>query len=114
MFFTSKYFLIPLAFYAAIIPQTMSNQNCVSPCGNAKNTLNYSFCYTNEAFTVWEYCLPSAKGFNDNKLSLVQNQYINIDRTEQHEGDTYKNLTVRPEIFFLLFSPGDFSQSRSS
>ena len=89
MFFTSKYFLILLAFYAAIIPQIMSNQNCVSPCGNAKNTLNYSFCYTNEAFTIWEYCLPSAKGSNDNKLSLTQNGFINIDRTEQHKGDTY-------------------------
>ena len=89
MFFTSKYFLILLAFYASLIPQIISNQNCVSPCGNAENTLNYSFCYTNKAFTIWEYCLPSAKGSNDNKLSLTQNGFINIDRTEQHEGDTY-------------------------
>ena len=88
--FTSKYFLTLLAFYASTIPQIISNKNCVTKCGNAENTLNYSFCYVNKAFTIWEYCLASAKGStNDNRLSLTQNGLINIDRSEQHEGDIY-------------------------
>ena len=102
MFFISKHFLILPALYFAIIPQTMSNLNCVSSCGNAKNTLNYSFCYTNEEFTQWQYCIPQAEGSNDNKISLTQNGFINVDSTQQNKGETFLTSDQGRKIFFFL------------
>ena len=103
MFFLNKHVLTLTALYLAVIPQkTMSNLKCFSECGNAKNTLNYSFCYTNEKFTLWEYCIPNAKGSNDNKISISQTGFINVDSTRQNKGETFLTSDQGRKILFVF------------
>ena len=78
-FITTKWTLTLIVIHALTISQVTPNENCVSECGNAENTLNYSFCYVDKAFTKWEYCLAGAKGSNQsNRQSVTQNGVFNF------------------------------------
>ena len=102
MLFINNHVLTLTALYLTVIPQkAMSNLKCFSECGNQKNTLNYSFCYTNEKFTSWEYCIPNAEGSNTNKISVSQTGFINVGSTSQKKGET--RLTI-----FCSFFAGDY------
>ena len=93
MWFLKNHVLSLTALVLIVFPQkAKTNLKCVSQCTNEKNTLNYSYCYTNSKFTTWEYCVPSAEGSNTNQINVSQTGLINVGLTSQKQGET--RLTI--------------------
>ena len=108
MWFLKNHVLSLTALGLIVFPQkAMANLKCVSQCGNQKNTLNYSFCYTNSKFTTWEYCLPNAEGSNTNQINVSQTGLINVGSTSQKKGET--RLTILTILFCSSFAGDIFS-----
>ena len=89
MWLLNNHTLFLTALVLTVFPQkAKTNLKCVSPCTNEKNTLNYSYCYTNAKYSEWEYCVQSnSKGTDTKQINVSQTGLINVGSSNLKEGD---------------------------